>query len=142
PGKTCWLAHLDAPARALCADSSIRTREPDVLGATGQAAFITDVEGEDAIEDASLAGDRPPRRIAAGALGLVLDPRAGRAGKMLATISHEGSIRLVAVGNGRTRLVGHSGFGEARHPRFSPDGRYLVWSQPTQGEELLAQLMV
>src|SRR5699024_9990280 len=43
---------------------------------------------------------------------------------------------------GRTRLVGHSGFGEARHPRFSPDGRYLVWSQPTQGGELLAQLMV
>src|SRR5699024_756270 len=55
---------------------------------------------------------------------------------------HDGSIRLVEVGNGRTRLVGHSGFGEARHPRFSPDGRYLVWSQPTQGEELLAQLMV
>src|SRR5699024_4182758 len=107
-------------ARALCADSSIRTREPVVLGATGQAAFITDVEGEDAIEVASLAGDRPPRRIGAGALGRVLDLRADPAGKMLATISHDGSIRLVEVGNGRTRLVGHSGFGEARHPRFSP----------------------
>ena len=141
-GKTFWLAHREGPARALCADSSIRTREPVVLGATGQAAFITDVEGEDAIEVASLAGDRPPRRIGAGALGRVLDLRADPAGKMLATISHDGSIRLVEVGIGRTRLVGHSGFGEARHPRFSPDGRYLVWSQPTQGEELLAQLMV
>src|SRR5699024_11079570 len=109
-GKTFWLAHREGPARALCADSSIRTREPVVLGATGQAAFITDVEGEDAIEVASLAGDRPPRRIGAGARGRVLDLRAAPAGKMLATIS--------------------------------PDGRYLVWSQPTQGEELLAQLMV
>src|SRR5699024_7949647 len=97
---------------------------------------------EDAIEVASLAGDRPPRRIGAGALGRVLDLRADPAGKMLGTISHDGPIRLVEVGHGRTRLLGHSGFGEARQPRFSSDGRYLVWSQPTQGEELLAQLMV
>ncbi|WP_343071824.1 S41 family peptidase [Brevibacterium renqingii] len=141
-GKTFWLAHREGPARALCADSSIRTREPVVLGATGQAAFITDVEGEDAIEVASLSGDKLPRRIGAGALGRVLDLQADPAGKTLVTISHDGSIRLVDVGNGRTRLVGHSGFGEARSPRFSPDGRYLVWSQPTQGEELLAQLMI
>ena len=141
-GKTFWLAHREGPARALCADSSIRTREPLVLGTTGQAAYITDVEGEDAIEVASLTGEKPPRRIGAGALGRVLHLRTDPAGKMLATISHDGSIRLIEVGNGRTRLVGHSGHGEARSPRFSPDGKYLVWSQPTQGEELLAQLMI
>jgi tricorn protease len=141
-GKTFWLAHREGPARALCADSSIRTRESVVLGSTGQAAFVTDVEEEDAIEVASVTGDKPPRRIGAGALGRVLDLQADPAGKMLATISHDGSIRLIEVGNGRTRLVGHSGFGEARTLSFSPDGRYLVWSQPTHGEEMLAQLMI
>ena len=141
-GKTFWLAHREGPARALCADSSIRTREPLVLGDTGYAAYITDVEGEDAIEVASVTGDKPPRRIGAGALGRVLHLQADPSGKMLATISHDGSIRTVEVSNGRTRMVGHSGHGEARNPRFSPDGKYLVWSQPTQGEELLAQLMI
>ncbi|SMX71310.1 MULTISPECIES: S41 family peptidase [Brevibacterium] len=141
-GKTFWLTHREGPARALCADSSIRTREPVVLGQTGLAAYITDVEGEDSIEVRAVSADKPPRRIGAGALGRVLDMASDPAGKTLATISHDGSIRLVEVGNGRTRLVGHSGFGEARTPRFSPDGRYLVWSQPTQGEELLERLML
>lgn len=141
-GKTFWLAHREGPARALCADSSIRTREPVVLGQTGLAAYITDVEGEDSIEVRAVSGDKAPRRIGAGALGRVLDMTSDPAGKTLATISHDGSIRLVEVGNGRTRLVGHSGFGEARTPRFSPDSRYLVWSQPTQGEEMLDRLMI
>ena len=141
-GKTFWLAHREGPARALCADSSIRTREPVVLGQTGLVAYITDVEGEDAIEVRAVSGDKPPRRIGAGALGRVLDMSCDPAGKTLATISHDGSIRLVEVANGRTRLVGDSGFGEARTPRFSPDGRYLVWSQPTQGEEMLDRLMI
>lgn len=141
-GKTFWLAHREGPARALCAESSIRTREPVVLGKTGLAAYITDVEEEDAIEIRSVRADEPPRRIGAGALGRVLDMSADPAGKTLATISHDGSIRLIEVGNGKTQLVGHSGFGEARTPRFSPDGRYLVWTQPTQGEELLGRLML
>lgn len=141
-GKTFWLAHREGPARALCADSSIRTREPVVLGQTGLAAYITDVEDEDSIEVRPVSADKPPRRIGAGALGRVLDMASDPAGKTVATISHDGSIRLVEVGNGKTRLVGHSGFGEARTPRFSPDGRYLVWSQPTQGEEMLHRLMI
>ncbi|MGO2860322.1 MAG: S41 family peptidase [Brevibacterium sp.] len=141
-GKTFWLAHREGPARALCADSAIRTREPVVLGQTGQAAYITDVEGEDGIEVTSLTGGKPPRRIGAGALGRVLAMSADPVGRTLATISHDGSIRLTEVGNGRTRLVGHSGFGEATSARFSPDGRYLVWSQPTQGEEQLGRLMI
>lgn len=141
-GKTFWLAHREGPARALCADSSIRTREPVVLGQTGLVAFITDVEGEDSIEVRTISDEKEPRRIGAGALGRVLDMAADPAGKTLATISHDGSIRLVEVGNGKSRVVGHSGFGEATTPRFSPDGRYLVWSQPTQGEEALARLMI
>ena len=141
-GKTFWLAHREGPARALCADSSIRTRLPVVLGQTGQAAYITDVEGEDAIEVRATSATATERRIGAGALGRVLHMTSDPSGKTLATISHDGSVRLVEVGNGKTRLVGRSGFGEARSPEFSPDGRYLIWSQPTQGEEQLAQLML
>ncbi|WP_113903218.1 MULTISPECIES: S41 family peptidase [Brevibacterium] len=141
-GKTFWLTHREGPARALCADSAIRTREPVVLGQTGRAAFVTDVEEEDAIEVRSVTGAEAPRRIGAGALGRVLHMVADPTGRLLATISHDGNIRLVDVAHGRVRVVGHSGFGEARSPRFSPDGRYLVWSQPTRGEELLGQLVI
>ncbi len=141
-GKAFWLTHREGPARALCADSSIRTREPVVLGQTGKAAYITDIEGEDAIEVRSVDGQDPPRRIGAGALGRVLHMVSDPAGKTVATISHDGNIRLIDLGHGKVRVIGHSGYGEARTPRFSPDGRYLVWSQPTRGEELLSQLIL
>lgn len=141
-GKAFWLTHREGPARALCASSSIRTREPVVLGQTGLAAYVTDAEGDDSIEVTSISGDRAPRRIGAGALGRILHLVSDPAGKHVATISHDGSIRIIEVSNGKVRQVGHAGHGEARTPRFSPDGRYLVWSQPTQAEEALAQLMI
>ncbi|RAE88560.1 tricorn protease, partial [Burkholderia multivorans] len=85
---------------------------------------------------------KPPRRIGAGALGRVLHMSADPAGRILATISHDGTVRLVEVAGGGSRVVGHSGFGEATSPRFSPDGKYLVWAQPTQGEGDLNRLMI
>lgn len=141
-GKAFHLAHREGPARALAADSSVRVRLPVVLGTTGQAAYVTDAEGEDAIEIRDLAGEKEPRRIGAGALGRVLSLAADPAGKVLATISHDGTVRLIEVSGGRTHVVGHSGSGEATSPRFSPDGKYLVWAQPTQGEEQLNRLMI
>lgn len=141
-GKAFHLAHREGPARALAADSSVRVRLPVVLGRTGLAAYVTDAEGEDAIEVRGIEGGQPPRRIGAGALGRVLAMTADPAGKVIATISHDGTVRLIEVSGGKSRVVGHSGFGEAHSPRFSPDGRYLVWSEPTQGEEQLARLMI
>ena len=40
------------------------------------------------------------------------------------------------------REVARSEQGEPLSPGFSPDGRYLVWSQPTTGESEMHQLMV
>ncbi len=121
-GKAFWLAHREGPARALAAESAVRVREPVVLGQTGAVAYVTDVDGEDAIEVRETSGSKPPRRIGAGALGRVLHMSADPAGRILATISHDGTVRLVEVAGGGDRVVGHSGFGEATSPRFSPTG--------------------
>src|SRR5699024_5272289 len=67
-GKTFHLTHRSGPARALVADSGVRTREPVVLGRTGKVALVTDAEGADALEIHTVDGSAPPRRILSGQL--------------------------------------------------------------------------
>ncbi|MBD0676135.1 S41 family peptidase [Streptomyces sp. CBMA156] len=55
-GSQYWLTHKDGPARALADTPGVRTRLPVVLGHTGEAAWITDAEGADAIEVVPLPG--------------------------------------------------------------------------------------
>ncbi|MFC7404022.1 S41 family peptidase [Georgenia alba] len=149
-GKAFWLAHRDGPAHALAADQGVRVREPVVLGRTGHAAVVTDADGEDALEIHTLDGSAEPRRILGGSLGRVLHLAADPAGERLATISHDGAIRLITLGatgrRGRrapsVREVTSSRHGEALTPSFSPDGRYLIWSQPTGVEGEMHQIMV
>ncbi|WP_151526240.1 S41 family peptidase [Serinicoccus kebangsaanensis] len=142
-GATFWASHRAGPVRALVADSAVRTREPAFLGRDGaRAVLVTDAEGEDALEVHTLDGSEAPRRVAAGDLGRVLHLAASPDGSRVATISHDGTVRLLDVASGRTREVGRSPQGEALTPRFSPDSRYLVWSQPTSGEGEHHQLML
>jgi tricorn protease len=142
-GNAYWLTHREGPARALVADSSVRLREPAILGLTGFGVFVSDAEGEDCLEVHHLTGEEPSRRIATGALGRVLHLVADPAGKRVATISHDGHVRVVDVGgDGAIREVAQSRQGEARSPNFSPDGRYLLWSQPTAGGAELHQVMI
>jgi tricorn protease len=129
-GRTFWLAHREGPARALRADSGVRTREPVVLGDTGYGAVVSDADGEDGIDVLALDGGQPPRRILAGALGRVLHLSASPDGRRLAAISHDGHVRLIDVADASARVLGRSARGEALAPRFSPDGRYLAWTQP------------
>ncbi|MBF0815429.1 tricorn protease [Microbacterium paludicola] len=129
-GKAFWLAHREGPARALLADSGIRAREPIVLGRTGFGAVASDADGEDGIDILSLDGTQPPRRLLSGDLGRILHLAASPGGDRIAAISHDGTVRVVDVAGGSTREVSRSGRGEARTPRFSPDGRYLAWTQP------------
>ena len=141
-GALFWLAHREGPAHAVVADDAVRAREPRFLGRTGKAVVVTDADGEDRLEVHDLAGSEAPSVLAAGQLGRVLHLAADPAGERVATISHDGAVRLVDVAGGAVREVARSLQGEAEAVSFSPDGRYLVWSQPTAGESELHRLMV
>ncbi|TQL51478.1 tricorn protease [Ornithinicoccus hortensis] len=135
-GSTFWLTHREGPAHALVADSAVRSREPALLGRTGRAVLVTDAAGEDALEVHSLDGSAPPRTVTVGDLGRVLHTASDPSGERVATVSHDGRVSVVHLADGTVTQVGHSPEGEPLDPVFSPDGRYLAWSQPTSEGEL------
>ncbi|MEV0035870.1 S41 family peptidase [Streptomyces sp. NPDC050804] len=99
-GSLYWLTHRDGPARTIADTHGVRVRLPRMLGSGGQVAYITDADGEDAIEIAYLpraSGDRPPRRLASGQLGRVLEMVADPDGERIAIASHDGRLLLVDV---------------------------------------------
>ncbi|MGW3477137.1 S41 family peptidase [Streptomyces althioticus] len=140
-----WLTHRDGPARTLTDTPGVRVRLPEMLGAGGQVAYVTDAEGEDAVEIASLpraTGHRAHRRLAAGKLGRVLEMVADPEGERLAVAAHDGRLLLVDTDEATdgtaeevTELV-HSGNGPVRDLAFSPDGAWLAWSHPVIGRSL------
>ncbi|MGW6739829.1 S41 family peptidase [Streptomyces sp. NPDC055025] len=99
-GSLYWLTHRDGPARTIADTHGVRVRLPKMLGSGGQVAYVTDADGEDAIEIAYLpraSGDRPPRRLASGQLGHVLEMVADPDGERIAIASHDGRLLLVDV---------------------------------------------
>ncbi|MFF8999231.1 S41 family peptidase [Streptomyces achromogenes] len=148
-GSLYWLTHRDGPARTLTETPGVRVRLPEMLGSTGQVAYVTDAEGEDAVEIAQLpraTGDRAPRRLACGALGRVLELASDPLGERLAVASHDGRLLLIDVPEGTeetaaddtgavTELV-RSANGPVRDLAFSPDGAWLTWSHPGIGRSL------
>lgn len=141
-GNAYWLTHRQGPARALAASSAVRARHPVHLGQTGQVLFVSDIEGEDCLEIHDSAGEQEARRIASGRLGRVLHVASDPTGGRVAVVSHNGMIRLVETESGDIVEVATSTQGEAANPTFSPDGRYLLWSQPATEGASLHQLMV
>ncbi|MET9759823.1 S41 family peptidase [Streptomyces sp. NPDC006372] len=141
-GSLYWLTHRDGPARTLTDTPGVRVRMPEMLGASGRVAYVTDAEGEDAIEIASLpraSGDRVPRRLASGALGRVRELVSDPAGERLAVASHDGRLLLVDVTEESEGEVGElirSVNGPVRDLAFSPDGQWLTWSHPGIGRTL------
>ncbi|MEU0115549.1 S41 family peptidase [Streptomyces bobili] len=102
-GSLYWLTHRDGPARTITDSPGVRVRLPEMLGSGGQVAYVTDAEGEDAVEIAHLpraTGDRAPRRLASGGLGRVLEMVCDPAGERLAIASHDGRLLLVTVSDG------------------------------------------
>ncbi|MEU6217308.1 S41 family peptidase [Streptomyces sp. NPDC047022] len=164
-GSLYWLTHRDGPARTITDTPGVRVRLPEMLGVGGQVAYVTDAEGDDAIEIAYLpraSGDRAPRRLASGLLGRVQEMVADPEGERLAIASNDGRLLLVAVSeeetagpekeetagpeNGSagkrdgpdgvvTELV-RSDNGPVRDLAFSPDGAWLTWSHPGIGRSL------
>ncbi|MFI9752632.1 S41 family peptidase [Streptomyces collinus] len=141
-GSLYWLTHRDGPARALTDTPGVRVRLPEMLGASGRVAYVTDAEGEDAVEIASLpraSGERAPRRHAPGALGRVRELVSDPEGQRLAVASHDGRLLLVDVtedSDGEVTELIQSVNGPVHDLAFSPDGAWLTWSHPGIGRTL------
>ncbi|KUN37837.1 peptidase S41 [Streptomyces longwoodensis] len=141
-GSLYWLTHRDGPARTLTDTPGVRVRLPRMLGPGGQVAYVTDAEGEDAVEIAHLpraSGDRPPRRLAQGELGRVLELVPDPRGERLALAAHDGRLLLVDASedsNGEVTELVRSDNGPVRDLAFSPDGAWLTWSHPGIGRSL------
>ncbi|OLR89997.1 S41 family peptidase [Actinokineospora bangkokensis] len=142
-GTIHWLTHRDGPARALAAEPGVRGRLPAVLGDTGQAVWVTDADGEDALEFAPVTGREPgvaPRRVGGGELGRVLELAASPDGRKVALATHDSRLLLVDVASGAVEQVDRSAEGEPADLVFSPDSAWLAWSHP--GPAPLRQIRV
>ncbi|MEU1405698.1 PDZ domain-containing protein [Streptomyces sp. NPDC005728] len=144
-GAVHWVTHRSGPARALAAQSGVRARLPRTFRTEGEewVAWVTDAEGEDALEFAPATGVAPgaiPRRIAAGQLGRVLELAMAPDGSRAAVASHDGRLLLVECESGEVREVDRSEYGDVSDLAFSPDSGWLAWSHP--GPSPLAQLRI
>jgi tricorn protease len=143
-GSLYWLTHRDGPARTITDTPGVRVRLPEMLGSSGQVAYVTDAEGEDAIEIAYLpraTEARPPRRLASGALGRVRELVCDPLGERLAIASHDGRLLLLDIdaageSEGEVTELIRSVNGPVRDLAFSPDGAWLTWSHPGIGRSL------
>jgi tricorn protease len=140
-GTVHWLTHTDGPARALAAEPGARGRLPVVLGDSGNVAWVTDADGEDAVQVSPAEGSDPgvpPRRIGTGSLGRVLELVAAPDGTHLAAVCHDGRLLLIDTGSAEIREITKAAEGDPSEPAFSPDSRWLAWSHP--GPEPLRQI--
>ncbi|CAL9481956.1 S41 family peptidase [Streptomyces sp. enrichment culture] len=99
-GSLHWLTHRDGPARTIADTPGVRVRLPEMLGESGRIAYVTDAEGEDAVEISYLpraTGGRTARRLASGRLGRVLELVSDPAGERLAVASHDGRLLILDV---------------------------------------------
>ncbi|MEU6226302.1 S41 family peptidase [Streptomyces sp. NPDC047042] len=157
-GSLYWLTHRDGPARTITDTPGVRVRLPEMLGSGGQVAYVTDAEGEDAIEIAYLpraSGEREPRRLASGVLGRVQELVSDPAGERLAIAAHDGRLLLIdaaeesaeesAENSAQGSAEGSTGEvtelicslnGPVTDLAFSPDGAWLTWSHPGIGRSL------
>ncbi|BAJ28378.1 MULTISPECIES: S41 family peptidase [Kitasatospora] len=144
-GTVHWLTHRDGPARVLDETPGVRNRLARVVpgedGAQG-AVWVTDADGDDALEYAPAVLGAERRRLAAGRLGRVRALVASPDGKQLAVAAHDGRVLLVALSDGAVNELARSGDGEVSGLVFSPDSAWLAWSQPVLGPWSLRQIML
>ncbi|AVH61375.1 MULTISPECIES: S41 family peptidase [Streptomyces] len=141
-GSLYWLTHRDGPARAISDTPGVRVRLPEMLGPSGRVAYVTDADGADAVEIVYLpraTGDRGPRRLASGELGLVQEMVSDPQGECLAIASNDGRLLLLDAteeSDGKITELIRSINGPVRDLAFSPDGAWLTWSHPGIGRSL------
>ncbi len=142
-GSIQLLTHRDGPARLLGGGDGVRGRLPCVMGRgpSAHAAFISDAEGEDAIEIVPCQrSSEAARRLGAGQLGRVLSLTGSPDGGSLAAAAHDGRVLLLEVATGAVRELDRSVDGDATGLCFSPDSRLLAWSHA--GPEPLRQIRI
>ncbi|WP_406014976.1 PDZ domain-containing protein [Streptomyces sp. NBC_00984] len=142
-GAVHWVTHREGPARALAVEPGVRARLPRTFQADGDqhVVWVTDAEGDDALECAPATGTAPgavPRRLAAGRIGRVLDLAPAPDGSRFAVAAHDGRVLIVERESGEVHEVDRSEHGDASGLVFSPDSSWLAWSHP--GPEPLSQL--
>src|SRR5690242_15917998 len=137
-GTVHWLTHKDGPARALLVDPAARARLPRVLGETGQAVWVTDAAGADALEIGSVTGEGETVRLAEGLLGNVIDLSASPDGATVAAAARDGRLLVVDVASGEVTELAASDDGVVGGLAWSPDSAWLAWAQP--GPQPLARI--
>ncbi|MDX3062527.1 S41 family peptidase, partial [Streptomyces sp. ND04-05B] len=119
-GSLYWLTHRDGPARTITDTPGVRVRLPEMLGSSGKVAYVTDADGDDAIEIAYLpraSGDREPRRLATGQLGRVHEIVSDPEGERLAVASNDGRLLLLDTTDEETAgLAGLTALTDAPDP--------------------------
>ncbi|MCE7079171.1 S41 family peptidase [Streptomyces sp. ST2-7A] len=146
-GTLHWLTHREGPVRALDVRPGVRARLPRVFrsaDADGERVlWVTDAEGEDALAMAPAAPAAeeegvPPRLLASGELGRVLELAVAPDGSRAAVAAHDGRLLLVDLADGAVHELDRSSHGDVDGLGFSPDSAWLVWSHP--GSAPLRQL--
>ncbi|MEV7283913.1 S41 family peptidase [Streptomyces sp. NPDC093252] len=142
-GAVHWVTHRSGPARALAADPGVRNRLPHTFRVDGEerVVWVTDADGEDALDIAPATGTAPgttPHRIGAGRLGRVLELAVAPDGSRIAVAAHDGRLLLVERESGAIHEVDRSEDGDVADLAFSPDSAWLAWSHP--GPRPLLQL--
>jgi len=139
-GTVHWLTHKDGPARALHVDPAARARLPRVLGETGQAVWVTDAAGADALEIGSMRDEATATTLGHGVLGHVTSLAASPDGATVAAAAHDGRLLVVDVASGQVTELAASGDGAIHGLSWSPDSAWLAWAQP--GIRPLARIRV
>ncbi|MET8408963.1 S41 family peptidase [Streptomyces sp. NPDC005195] len=143
-GSLYWLTHRDGPARTIADTPGVRVRLPEMLGSGGQVAYVTDADGEDAVEIAYLpraSGEREPRRLASGELGRVLELVADAQGDRLAIASNDGRLLLLDATEDAEEATGTAETSEAadiegaKEPEGAEEAQKAQEAQETQEAE-------
>ncbi|HZZ46017.1 MAG TPA: peptidase S41, partial [Pseudonocardia sp.] len=129
------LAHRDGPARTLSARPGVRARLARPLGGD-TAAWITDADGEDALELAPLdtqpAETLQTRRYGAGEIGRVLELACAPDGSRVALASHDGRLLIFDTEAATFTELARGADGEVSGLAFAPDSAWLAWSDPVE----------
>lgn len=127
-GTVQWLPHRDGPVRVLADTAGVRTRLPQVLPHSERGAvWVTDAEGDDALE---VSDGASTRRLGAGRLGRVLELVVAPDGSAAAVATHDGRVLQVALDTGDVTVVATE-VTDASGLAWSPDSRWLAWSAPS-----------